>query len=234
MIIANDVIPATFLERENKFLVTARLENGTGIQAFLADPGRLKELLQPFSKVYLVRAGNPKRKTTFDMVAIEYRNLIVSVDTRVPNRYVRMLLDDNYLFADKFDSVRPEYPYKDSRIDFLAWRGDTKFLIEVKSVTLVENGVALFPDAPTKRGTRHVRELTNCRVDGFEPVLVFVIQRPDPTSFRPNDATDPDFAAALVEAKHEHVTITAFTNNTFIDEQDKLVMEPLAPVPLDF
>src|SRR5271157_4797679 len=234
VIIAHDIIPATFLVRENKFLVTARMEDDTTIQAFLADPGRLKELLVPSCKVFLVKASNPRRKTSFDMVAVDHEGLIVSVDTRVPNRYVRRLLDEGYLFEGTFDGIRPEYPYKDSRIDFLAWKGDKKFLIEVKSVTLVENGIALFPDAPTTRGTRHVRELTNCREDGYEPVLVFVIQRPDAVSFRPNDAIDPDFTSALVEAKRAGVTIKSFTSKTFIDGRENLCMEPLARVSLDF
>jgi len=234
VIIARGIIPATFLERENKFLVTARMNDGTTVQAFLADPGRLKELLEPFCKVFLVKASNPSRKTSFDMVAVEHDGLIVSVDTRVPNRYVRVLLDDGYLFEDKFDGIRPEYPYKDSRIDFLAWKGDTRFLIEVKSVTLVKHGIALFPDAPTTRGTRHVRELTTCREDGFEPALVFVIQRPDATSFRPNEATDPEFATALADAKRASVAIKVFTSKTFIDDHENLCMEPLETVPLDF
>ena len=234
MIIARGIIPATFLERENKFLVTARLNDGTAVQAFLADPGRLKELLLPSCTVYLVNASNPSRKTAFNMVAVDHYGVLVSLDTRVPNLYVRALLDGKFLFESKFDGIRPEFPYKDSRIDFLAWKGTIKFLIEVKSVTLVENGVALFPDAPTTRGTKHVLELTACRSDDYEPVLVFVIQRPDAASFKPNCTTDPDFTDALMEAKRSNVVIKAFTNKTFIDADMNLCMEPLSFVRLDF
>jgi sugar fermentation stimulation protein A len=234
MIIARGIIPATFVERENKFLVTARLNDGTMVQAFLADPGRLKELLLPACKVYLVNASNPGRKTAFDMVAVDHDGVIVSLDTRVPNRYVRALLDGEFLFDDKFDSIRPEFPYLDSRIDFLAWKGTSKYLIEVKSVTLVEKGIALFPDAPTTRGTKHVLELTACRNDGYEPALVFVVQRPDAASFKPNSTTDPVFTDALMEAKRSNVIIKAFTNKIFIDTDMNLCMEPLSFVKLDF
>nr|MDO8110094.1 DNA/RNA nuclease SfsA [Candidatus Sigynarchaeota archaeon] len=234
MIIAHGLIPATFVKREHKYLVTARLNDQSLVQAFLPDPGRLKELLFPGATIFLVKAGGPTRKTAFDMVAVKHDALIVSLDTRVPNRYVRWLLETGYLFDGKFDEIRPEYLYKDSRIDFLARKNKTKYLIEVKSVTLVESGVALFPDAPTKRGTRHVRELTDCRIDGFEPVLVFVIQRPDASSFRPNERTDPEFAAALIKAKQARVIMNIFTNKTFIDPEQNFCMEPLARVILDF
>lgn len=233
VIVAPRVIPCRFRERPNKYLVVAELETGEMVHAHLPDPGRLKELLVPGTRGWLVPVPhNGHRKTGFDMVAVQHGDLIVSVDTRVPNRYVHGLLEDGWLFPFAFDTIKREFTHGHSRFDFLATRGDEKYLIEVKSVTLVENGVALFPDAPTTRGTRHLDGLAASITDGFTPVAVFAIQRPDATSFRPNRIMDPAFAGALDLARTAGVAITVFSSRTCIDGTGALVMEPLARVPV--
>ncbi len=234
MIIARELLPATFLARPNKYLVNVEIPGAGLVEAFLPDPGRLLELLIPNRQGWVVKVENPKRKTAHDFIAIEHEGLIVSIDTRVPNKYTRALLESNYLFPAGFDGIKAEFTYKQSRIDFMAWKGDARYLIEVKSVTLVEGGLASFPDAPTKRGTRHVRELIRAKDDGYHPWLVFVIQRPDADRFKPREITDPEFAAALHEAKEAGVGMKIFTSRTFIDAGMNLHMEPLSFVPADF
>ncbi|MBN2153905.1 MAG: DNA/RNA nuclease SfsA, partial [Candidatus Lokiarchaeota archaeon] len=182
---------------------------------------------------WVVPAGGSKRKTSFDFVAVDHGGTVVSVDTRVPNRYVRELLGSRFIFPFSFDEVRPEFKFGDrSRIDFLATRGGDKYLIEVKSVTLVDGGTALFPDAPTSRGTRHVRELAGSLDIGYLPVIVLAIQRGDAVSFKPNARMDPDFAAAFADAVGRGVEAKAFTSRTFIAGDGSLRIEPLRFVPV--
>jgi sugar fermentation stimulation protein A len=210
------------------------LGDGQEVEAHLADPGRLKELLYPGVAGWVVPASGPKRKTSYDFKAVDHGGTIVSVDTRVPNKYVKKLLESNYLFPFAFDTIKPEFKFGEkSRIDFMATRGKEKYLIEVKSVTLVEGGIALFPDAPTVRGTRHVHELIGSRKSGYIPVIVLVIQRDDATSFKPHARMDPDFAAAFDDARECNMEIKAFTSKTFIDGDGSLRIEPSRFVPVD-
>ncbi|MEX2681268.1 MAG: DNA/RNA nuclease SfsA [Candidatus Sigynarchaeota archaeon] len=234
MIIATRVIPASFIDRPNKYLVRAQLDGGQEIEAHLADPGRLKELLFPGVRGWVVQARGPKRKTSYDFIAVDHGGNIVSVDTRVPNKYVKDLLDRKYLFPFAFDTILPEFRFgENSRIDFMATRRTMKYLIEVKSVTLVEDGVALFPDAPTARGTKHLHELVESRKKGYIPVIVLVIQRGDANSFKPHARMDPAFAKAFERAREHGVDIKAFTSNTRFDDDGALRIEPLRFVPVD-
>jgi len=210
------------------------LDGGQEIEAHLADPGRLKELLFSGARGWVVRAIGPKRKTSYTFIAVDHGGTIVSVDTRVPNKYVKDLLVSKYLFPFVFDTIFPEFKFGEkSRIDFMATHGTMKYLIEVKSVTLVDGNVAFFPDAPTTRGTRHVRELIGSQNLGYSPVILLVIQRGDAESFKPNARMDPDFAAAFNDAVECGVDIKAFTNKTYIDSDGTLRIEPLHFVPVD-
>ena len=230
MIIAENVLSATYLERKNKFLVSLEIEiknKKTIVDAFLPDPGRLTELLIPGRHAYAVHIKNkPHRKTEYDMIAIDHGELIVSVDTRVPNKYVNLLLQNQFLFPFTFDKIKPEFTFGNSRLDFLAIKGNERYLIEVKSVTLVENGLALFPDAPTTRGTRHVLELIESIRDGYIPVIIFVIQRSDALHFKPHKKRDPEFNEALLRAKEDGVKIIVFKSRTFLDNNN-FCMEPV-------
>lgn len=193
----------------------------------------MKELLFHGARGWVVPASGPKRKTGHDFIAVDHGGTIVSIDTRVPNRYVKGLLESQYLFPFSFDAIRPEFPFGErSRIDFLATRGTQKYLIEVKSVTLVEGGLALFPDAPTRRGTRHVHELVRSLDLGYVPVIVLVIQRDDARSFKPHARMDPDFAAAFTEAKSSGVMIKAFSSKTFLAGDGSLRIEPSRAIPI--
>lgn len=218
------LVKARFLERPNRFLVRADLQ-GEGVDCHLPNPGRLRELLLPGAELLLRPAGGARRKTAFDAVAVRAGEVLVSLDTRLPNRAVRRALEKRSLppFASS-TRVLPEVPLGDSRVDFLLRDGADCYL-EVKSVSLVEAGVALFPDAPTRRGRRHVEELEAAVAAGARAAVLFLVQRPDAHAFRPHDATDPAFGAALRRAHRRGVEVHAY--RTRFDGERLVDFEPL-------
>ncbi|MBD3188762.1 DNA/RNA nuclease SfsA [Candidatus Bathyarchaeota archaeon] len=238
MILLENVFHGRFIERQNRFLVTVDLEGVGRIEAFLPDPGRLEELLVDDAHV-LLGAIDPSnmgsRKTAHDLVAVYSGNILVSVDTRVPNRYVGQLLASGFLLEMEIDEIKPEFKYGKSRLDFKITSGNQSHLMEVKSVTLVEQGVAKFPDAPTTRGTRHVRELIEAMKDGFESWIIFAAQRDDFDTFEPHVYRDPDFSSALHEARDVGVNIIVFSSNVFMDGENRLCIEPTRKnIPIRF
>jgi len=233
MIFNFEAQPATFIDRPNRFRVQARLhETGEVIDAHCADPGRIKELLPPGVTVYVSLAPpNSKRKTAYDLHFVEHpeHGQLVSLDTRLPNKIVweGLQLGEFEPFQNSSEILREVQVSENlgieveerSRIDF--WLLDQRqrpCWIEVKSVTLVENGVALFPDAPTKRGQRHLNVLTQLAQKGFRAVVLFIVQRPDANYVSPNLATDRDFAKALQAAKEAGVEIYAYTCDLTLTE----------------
>jgi sugar fermentation stimulation protein A len=199
-----------FVIRPNRFLLHCELE-GNEVAVHLADPGRLKELLLPGQRVWVRPAASPARKTAWSAVLIESPDGqgLVSVDTTMPNRLIHEALKAGAL--EEFDGWtldRAEWVHGRSRIDFLLARQDRRLALEVKSVTLVEDGVALFPDAITARGARHVRELADiARQDGWEAAILFVLQRDDAHRIEAARSIDPAFADALAEARTAGVQI---------------------------
>lgn len=206
---------AVFVERPNRFLVRCRpLGQEEPVDAHLADPGRLRELLIPGVRIWLLPASGEKRKTRWTALLVESpdRRGLVSVDTRIPNRLIGRALAQSAL--EEFENwklKRAEATLGRSRIDFLLGREDGRQLaLEVKSVTLVEDGVGLFPDAVTARGARHARELAHlAQRDGWSAAILFVIQRDDVRRFRAARELDPDFAAALDKARTHGVRVVA-------------------------
>ena len=228
---------ATLIGRPNRFLAVARLESGIReacadeaelgeVRAHIADPGRLEELLFPGAIVYLARAraGNTRtpRKTGYDLVLVEHNGILVSVDSRVPNELVYRALKSGF-FEElrEYKRITRESTYGSSRFDFRLSAGNADesdaapstetpdCFVEVKSVTLIQDSVALFPDAPTARGARHMRELATAISQGFRAMAIFVIQREDAECFAPNAAMDPGFAEALRTAASAGVKVTA-------------------------
>ena len=209
------LIPATYLRRPNRFVVEAKLKSGEIVPTHLADPGRLRELLLPGAELRLrpVPDDNP-RKTRYTVALVRSQdapNRWVSVDTSLPNRLAGELLEGNGVSGIRpCTSLRREVTCGKSRFDFLlAHYDDTETWVEVKSVTLVEDGVARFPDAPTVRGARHVRELTEIVRNGGQAAVLFVVQRDDADHVEPKADTDPDFAEALKQAKSTGVSLHA-------------------------
>ena len=195
-----DVIPAVFIDRPNRFIAHVDI-GGRPVTVHVKNTGRCRELLLPGAEVYLAGADNPARKTAYDLIAVRKSNgLLVNIDSQAPNTVAREWLD-----TQNFDLVRPEYPYGRSRLDFMMERGHDRFLMEVKGCTLERYGTGYFPDAPTERGAKHLRELAAAA--GYQPVLMFVIQMDGVTEVHGNRETDPAFCDALDEAVKAGVKI---------------------------
>jgi sugar fermentation stimulation protein A len=218
--------PATFLERPNRYRVMARLwENGELIHAHCPDPGRLLELLTPGVTVHVSPAQHTERKTAYDLRFVEHpvHGQLISLDTRLPNQLVGEGLAQNFFAPFRhWQSLRREVsvPHGDadasasitSRIDFHLIDAEGRpCWLEVKSVTLVNDGEACFPDAPTLRGQRHLVELTHLVQSGERAAVLFIVQRPDAHVLYPNWTTDADFAQTLVSAQQAGVEIYAYT-----------------------
>lgn len=198
---------ARFLSRTSRFSVLAVRAEGAGeadevgsFECHLPNPGRLKELLVPGAELLLRPAKYPeRRKTKFDVFAVVAEGRTVVVDSRIPNQIIREALGSGEIAEfSGYRLVRSEPARGNGRLDFLL-ESDRLCLVEVKSCTLVRNGIALFPDAPTERGRRHLLELARAIEEGYRASVVFVIQREDAELFMPNDETDPDFGTALRE-----------------------------------
>lgn len=197
-----EITPAVFLERPNRFIARVRLDGKTET-VHVKNTGRCRELLQPGASVFLTAPGTPGRKTKYDLIAVEKDGgSLFNIDSQAPNAAVR-----EWLSAEGFDIVTPEYRYGDSRIDFYMEKGGDRYLLEVKGCTLAIDGVGYFPDAPTERGVKHIRELIKAKQDGFHTAIAFVIQTEGVTEVRPNAATHPAFAQALEEAKEAGVKV---------------------------
>ena len=203
------IFPARFLARPNRFTALCRLEDGTDIVCHVRNTGRCAELLLPGAPVWLQRFGaDAKRKTKFDLIAVQKGALLLNIDSQAPNAAAREFLASGGL--GWIPSVlRPEYTWGDSRFDFYLEHGGRRCLAEVKGVTLEENGYARFPDAPTERGVKHLEELIACRAEGYETAVCFVLQMSGMREFAPNDDTHPAFGAALRRAAAADVQILA-------------------------
>ena len=204
------LVEGTFLTRTNRFRVEVRVGHQV-TSAHLANPGRLEELLIPNRTVWLKRADRPHRKTDYDLALIEYGEILVSLNSHLPNALLAQALRGGHLpWVDRDAVVRTEARLGASRLDFLLLGQDNRqWWIEAKSVTLVEGHLAKFPDAPTRRGRRHIHELISAVHQGDQASVIFVVQRSDAERFTPNDRTDPDFADALRAAAEVGVQIRA-------------------------
>lgn len=198
--------PATFLRRPNRFVAHVELE-GKEVVCHVKNTGRCRELLVPGCRVWCHRADNPNRKTGYDLICVEKGSRLINMDSQAPNAAVGQWLRAGGL--GEIANLRPEYTHGDSRFDFAFDRGGKPCLLEVKGVTLEQDGVCAFPDAPTQRGTRHLLGLTQAARAGFEAYVLFVIQMSDVRYLRPNDETDPAFGAALRQAAENGVRILA-------------------------
>ncbi len=212
-----DLQKAKFVSRTNRFLGIVDIE-GKKIETFIPNPGRMVELLQPEANVWIANKKGIHRKTAFDLVLVEHKDTLVSIDSRTPNTVIEEAIQAGA--APEFKGYRVERrepSYDDSRFDLLLTDGHRKLTLEAKSCTLVEEGVALFPDAPTKRGTRHLKTLIKALHKGRSTIL-FIIQRSDAKTFQPNEKTDPEFAKALREAALKGVEVYAYGSDVTINE----------------
>ena len=221
----HDLTQCSFLCRVNRFIARC-LVDGAETTVHVKNTGRLQELLVPGALCWLERSANPARKTLYDLVAVEKDGRIVNIDSQAPNLIAREWVLSGGL-GDVTD-VRSEIAWGDSRFDLSCMQGNTRCLIEVKGVTLFsEAGAAIFPDAPTARGTKHLRGLIEARRAGMESSLIFVIMKEDAACLMPNDVTDPDFSAALREAHEAGVQIVAACCRVTADSAEIVRTAPL-------
>lgn len=210
---ATELVPAKFISRPNRFLVLAETPEGA-VEAHLHDPGRLRELLAPGVELLLAPAQNPGRKTPFTVVLARSGDVWVTLHTALPNDVLHGALKERALpeFRD-YEVVRREVPFGRGRFDFHLMTAGIDIYMEVKAVSLVRGGVALFPDAPTARGTRHLRELATAAKKGICGTVLFLVQRRDAGEVRPNDETDSAFGDALRDAFRGGLEILAYTTD---------------------
>jgi len=200
-------IPGIFLSRPNRFIAMVQVK-GQVHRCHVKNTGRCKELLLPGVPLILDKAANPARLTPYDVVAVYKGDTLINIDSSAPNKAFGEYLQSGG-FLPGLTIIRPETKFGDSRFDFYAETSDKKIFIEIKGVTLEEDGVALFPDAPTLRGTKHLGELARAVSLGYESHAVFVIQMKGCSLFRPNHRTDAAFAHALVQAAQAGVHLWA-------------------------
>ena len=165
----NNIIPAEFLNRKNRFIATVKID-GTEETVHVKNTGRCKELLIEGTTVYLSEADNPARKTKYDLIAvIKNKNFIINIDSQAPNKVTR-----EWLEKQDFDLIKPEFTYGNSRLDFYMKKGEKEYLMEVKGCTLEKDGIGYFPDAPTSRGVRHLKELIKATKEGYKCYVVLL------------------------------------------------------------
>lgn len=200
------MIEGKFIRRINRFTAVIEME-GKETLCHVKNTGRCKELFVEGVKVYLEKSDNPDRKTAYSLIAVEKEGILVNVDSQVPNKVVKEWLEQE---EKQLVSLKPEKVFGNSRFDFYMERGSEKIWIEVKGVTLVKDGIAMFPDAPTERGIKHIEELCRAVEEGYEAWLIFIIQRKKVAAFRPNEENHLEFAQALRKAEKRGVRLLAF------------------------
>lgn len=197
-----EIIEGRFIDRPNRFIAHV-LINGVEETVHVKNTGRCRELLIPNAEVRLEVSENPNRKTKYDLVAVYKEKLgWVNIDSQAPNKVVQ-----EWLETQDYTLVKPEYVYGDSRIDFYMEKDQQEYLMEVKCCTLEIDGIGYFPDAPTERGVKHLKELTKARTLGYECIIAFVIQMEGVSEVRPYISMQPEFGEALEEAKAAGVKV---------------------------
>lgn len=223
------IVHGQFLKRLNRFNAEVII-NGVKEQVHIKNTGRLRELLLPDVEVILELSNNPNRKTRYSLIAVEANREWVNIDSQAPNAVAFEALKAGKLLELGLPSmIKREVTYRDSRFDLYFEREGKKVFIEVKGVTLAKNGMAMFPDAPTTRGTKHLVELSKAVQDGYEGVILFVVQRSGCHGFSPNHEMDQDFATALLDASRRGVQVLAYDA---IVKEDELLLDK--PLPVEF
>lgn len=201
------ILPARFLSRPNRFVARVEAE-GEELVCHVKNTGRCRELLVPGATVWLEESPNPSRKTKFDLIAVEKGDRLINMDAQAPNKVFGEWAAAGG-FREGLTLLRPETTYGSSRFDFYWESSKSRGFVEVKGVTLEEDGIVRFPDAPTLRGVKHLDELVKAHEAGYEAAVCFVIQMEDVCWFAPNDVTHPEFGQALRKAAAAGVEILA-------------------------
>jgi len=214
MIYAN-MTPGTFLARPNRFIAHVEIDGQTEV-VHVKNTGRCRELLPVGAQVWCQKSDNPSRKTKYDLITVRKGCRLINMDSQAPNLAAKEWLAAGGL--GKISNLRSETKHGDSRFDFSFVKDGRTCFLEVKGVTLENDGICAFPDAPTERGTKHLRGLTEAARDGYGTYVLFVIQMADVKYLHPNDTTDPEFGKALREAAANGVEILAVDCHVTVDE----------------
>ena len=201
-----NMIPGEFRSRPNRFIAKVMI-NGHEETVHVKNTGRCRELLTPGAAVWCQKSDNPNRKTQFDLITVRKGERLINMDSQAPNIAAGEWLRSGGL--GKIENLKAETFHGDSRFDFSFLLDGKRCFLEVKGVTLENDGVCAFPDAPTERGVKHLNGLTQAAKDGYGAFVLFVIQMPDVKYLHPNDVTDPAFGATLREAAQNGVTVLA-------------------------
>ena len=211
-----NIIKARFISRPNRFIAEVEIDGNIEI-AHVKNTGRCKELLTEGTTVYVQKSDNPARKTKYDLITVVKNGMLINMDSQAPNKVFGEWVSQGNFAAD-VDLIKPECKYGNSRFDFYIEAGGRKIFAEIKGVTLEEEGIVMFPDAPTERGMKHIKELCECVKNGYEGYIFFIIQMEQCKYFTPNKATHPEFAEALKKASECGVYIKAMNCNVTEDE----------------
>ena len=221
-----NMISGTFLVRPNRFIAHVEMDGQVEI-VHVKNTGRCRELLPVGAEVWCQKSDNPSRKTKYDLITVRKGGRLINMDSQAPNIAVKEWLLSGGLGA--VENVRSETTHGDSRFDFSFTLNGKQCFLEVKGVTLENNGICAFPDAPTERGTKHLRGLQKCVEEGFGGYVLFVIQMSDVIYLHPNDVTDPDFGKALREAAAAGVQVLAVDCAV---TEDSMIIRNFVPVLL--
>lgn len=223
-----NITEGVFLERPNRFIAYVEIA-GKKETVHVKNTGRCKELLIPRAQVYLQKSNNPERKTAWDLIGVKKQNRLINMDSQIPNAVVEEWIKAGNLFTD-VDKVKREVTYGKSRFDLYVEADGKKIFIEVKGVTLEEEGVVRFPDAPSERAVKHVEELCEAKKNGYEAYIIFVIQMSHVRYFTPNMDTHRAFGEALKKAASQGVHVLAYDSMV---KKDSIVLKKEVPVILE-
>lgn len=199
---------AQFLSRPNRFIAHIEIDGRPEI-CHVKNTGRCRELLTPGASIFVQEVNSVTRKTKYDLIGVYKGERLINIDSQAPNKVFHDWVSSGNYFND-IRLIKPECRYKNSRLDFYIETGRRRILVEVKGVTLEENGVVLFPDAPTERGVKHLADLCQCINEGYEAYIFFIVQMQDVRYFTPNYKTHRGFGEALQKAEKQGVKIIAF------------------------
>lgn len=212
----DNILPAVFISRPNRFIAEIEVDGKREI-SHVKNTGRCRELLVNGAKIYVRETKNPERKTKYDLISVFKGNELINMDSQAPNKVFGEWVSEGR-FIKNVSLIKPECRYENSRFDFYIEAEGRKIFAEIKGVTLEENGTAMFPDAPTERGLKHITELSRCVKEGYEAYIFFVIQMEHCNYFTPNQRTHPQFADALKAAEKNGVNVNAL--NCFVSRDE--------------
>lgn len=219
-----NMVPGIFLSRPNRFIAKVLID-GTEETVHVKNTGRCRELLPAGAQVWCHRSHNPNRKTKFDLITVKKGDRLINMDSQAPNTAAGEWLRSGGL--GEIENLKAETFHGDSRYDFSFTKDGRQCFLEVKGVTLEDDGICAFPDAPTERGAKHLKGLTEAAKDGYGAYVLFVIQMADVKYLRPHDERDPAFGQALREAAENGVTVMAMDCAVDVDSMDIRLRVPV-------